>query len=202
LLARTNRLAVRPSSGRVMEQLIFIAVIVVFSVIDAISKNRKAKQDQIEVVLQRQGVIDAISKNRKAKQGGEGPSLPEGSGDTSFRPIDRPIEIEPVLTRSTQPSSAVPIRSPRPSSTRPARLATEPAEHVIHHARRGYDTDPSSRTPSEQDGLDPLAVTLSQDVRSVRQRLLNQDAHALRQAIVLQEVLGPPAALREKRFQD
>ena len=222
-----------------MEQLIFIAVIVFFSVIDAIAKSRRAKRVAESFDLP-EGWGDTSLEGQAAEQEGDlpaydhdpsydevtvnydersgrpssGPSTPsfetmlpsdfleELAALASGRPIERPIEIEPVPTRSTQPSSAVPIRSPRPSSTRSARLATEPAEHVIHHAHRGYGTDPSSRTPSEQDGLDPLAVTLSQDARSVRRRLLSQDAHALRQAIVLQEVLGPPAALREKRFQD
>ena len=67
----------------------------------------------------------------------------------------------------------------------------------MHLAHAGYGTDPSERAPSEQDGLDPLARTLSSDARAIRVQLLSDSASALRQAIILQEVLGPPKAMQE-----
>lgn len=69
--------------------------------------------------------------------------------------------------------------------------------HRVHRAHAEFGTDPSERTPSEQDGLDPLARTLSADARAVRGQLLSDSASALRQAIILQEVLGPPKAMQE-----
>ena len=69
-------------------------------------------------------------------------------------------------------------------------------EHYVHLSHAGYGTDPSSRAPSEQDGLDPLAEFLDSDGAAVRQQLFGGRA-ALRRAFVLKEVLGPPKALRE-----
>ena len=75
-------------------------------------------------------------------------------------------------------------------------------EHRAHRAHDDYGTDPSERAPSEQDGLDPLARHLGADAAAVRARLRSRDTSALRQAIILQEVLGPPAVLRKDRFED
>jgi hypothetical protein len=220
-----------------MEQLIFVAVIVFFSVIDAIAKSRKAKQGGTAPSLpegmedapwegQTAGAEDelpaydhdpsydemAVSYDERVGRSSPGPSTPSSE---TLLPRDFLEELaalaaggaterqhqERVPTASTQPSS-VSIPSPRTSSVRPEQRLPEPAQHVVHQAHRGYGTDPSSRAPSEQDGLDPLAVTLGEDARTVRRRLLSHDAHALRQAIVLQEVLGPPAALRDDQFRD
>ena len=77
-------------------------------------------------------------------------------------------------------------------------LARPRPSHRVHRAHAEYGTDPSERTPSEQDGLDPLARTLSADAKAIRGQLLSDSASALRQAIILQEVLGPPKAMREE----
>ena len=66
----------------------------------------------------------------------------------------------------------------------------------MHSAHVGYGTDPSERAPSEQDGLDPLAERIGADARAVHVLFQGGDRHSLRQAIILQEVLGPPAAFR------
>lgn len=85
-------------------------------------------------------------------------------------------------------------RSTLPMHRGPARA--RPA-HLIHTSHAEYGTDPSERTRSEQDGLDPLARTLSADAKAIRQQLTSDSASALRQAVILQEVLGPPRAMRE-----
>jgi hypothetical protein len=78
-----------------------------------------------------------------------------------------------------------------------------PAEtHIVHRAHKGYGTDPSSRRPSEQDGLDPLATRTSADALAVRAQLRRQGAHALRQAVIFHEILGPPVAIRPDRFEE
>ncbi|MGB1658010.1 MAG: hypothetical protein ACPHO4_11735 [Longimicrobiales bacterium] len=87
------------------------------------------------------------------------------------------------IRRAKSPLSRGPAR-PRPS-------------HRVHRAHAEFGTDPSERTRSEQDGLDPLARTLSADAKAVRGQLLSDSASALRQAIILQEVLGPPKAMQE-----
>jgi len=102
------------------------------------------------------------------------------------------------------PTVRVPRQSPPlPRPTRPSYdVLLRGEEHLVHRAHAGYGTDPSERAPSEQDGLDPLAQKLGADAEAVRRQLLDHDTHALRQALVLQEILGPPAALSGRRFYD
>lgn len=85
-------------------------------------------------------------------------------------------------------ASRLPARRPR---TAPA------AQHEVHLAHVGYGTDPSERAPSEQDGLDPLAEYIGVDAAAVQSQLRSKDPHALRQAIILQEVLSTPVSLRD-----
>ncbi|MCH1571407.1 MAG: hypothetical protein L7S64_08690 [Longimicrobiales bacterium] len=86
-------------------------------------------------------------------------------------------------SRSTRSTHRGPAR-PRPT-------------HLVHSSHAEYGTDPSERSRSEQDGLDPLARTLSADAIAIRRQLTSNSASALRQAVILQEVLGPPKAMRE-----
>ena len=107
---------------------------------------------------------------------GEFAGLVGGLEDTPAKPVAPP------------PPPPPPTPEPRP-------------EHRVHLAHADYGTDPSERAPSEQDGLDPLAEHLSADASWVRRQLRSRGIHALRQAVVMQEVLGPPAALvRTDRF--
>ena len=99
---------------------------------------------------------------------------------------------EPGTTR--QPPS--PTRTPRPPPEVRAQI------HRVHSAHRAYGTDPSTRPPSEQDGLDPLAVKLSADVVAVRRQLRSKGGGSLRQAVMLTEILGLPAAVRPDRFDE
>jgi hypothetical protein len=104
------------------------------------------------------------------------------------------------LVSGVRPSGLPAESEPRSEATIVASRAsyqpTSEQEHVVHRTHVGYGTDPSSRAPSEQDGLDPLAKCLAADARAVHQVLSSRDPHVLRQAIILQEVLGPPAAFR------
>ena len=87
----------------------------------------------------------------------------------------------------------------RPAPTTSVRSGgTTSRSHSIHDAHIGFGTDPSSRPASEQDGLDPLAEKLSEDAKAIRSMLSSQGRHALRQAVILHEVLGPPAAMRDE----
>ena len=99
--------------------------------------------------------------------------------------------------RPTQPVRPVPVQ--RPSETRVAVPAPRPervAEHAIHLAHAGYGTDPSERGLSEQDRLYALRERLGPDAAAAR-ALLHGSTSNLRQAVILHEVLGPPASLRE-----
>lgn len=110
----------------------------------------------------------------------------------------RPIpKAEP--RRAPLPSQAP--KAPKPTTAPPPEPAPEGvAAHVVHESHVGYGTDPSARPPSAHDRMDPLARALGADASAARAQLRNQGAHALRQALILHEVLGPPAAEREDRF--
>ncbi len=97
---------------------------------------------------------------------------------------------------SGRSASRLPARRP---TQRVRRFEPQPRrpEHRVHLAHAEYGTDPSERSPSEQDGLDPLAEFLDEDGRRVREALMKRDRVSLRQAVLLQEVMGPPVALRE-----
>jgi hypothetical protein len=101
-------------------------------------------------------------------------------------PVSRPRPVPPrapVLQRGT----AIPRRA---------------EGHRIHEAHAGYGTDPSERPRSEHDRIDPFARTMSADAAAVHRQLQGHDRHALRQAMILQEVLGPPVALRPDPFSE
>ena len=127
--------------------------------------------------------------------------------DETIIPADIWEEIA-GLAQGREPERPKPVPVPEPAKveTRPARIPRAPveqraAEHRVHLSHHGYGTDPSSRPPSEQEGLDPLAARLDADAARAR-ALLGQGRNALRQAVILQEVLGPPAAVRSDRFED
>ena len=87
-------------------------------------------------------------------------------------------------------------KSKRSGAARKGSLG-KPVSHHIHRTHAEFGTDPSERAPSEQDGLDPFERALSAEAKAVRRQLRSDSASALRQAIVLQEVLGPPKAMQE-----
>ena len=104
------------------------------------------------------------------------------------QPLPASVKPPPLRTRPTPPS---PIAEPALEGT---------AAHAVHQSHAGFGTDPSARARSAQDGLDPLARVLGADAAAARLQLRTQGAHALRQALILQEVLGPPTALRNDPF--
>ena len=109
------------------------------------------------------------------------------------------------LVSGVQPSAPTAKPEPRSESATAAPPASyQPApkqEHFVHRSHAGYGTDPSSRAPSEQDGLDPLAERLGADAGAVHDLFASRDPHALRKAIILQEVLGRPAAFRGDPYE-
>ena len=104
----------------------------------------------------------------------------------------------PTRTSSSRTRVPAPPRSRTPRSKVVGRSAgRQGSEHPVHEAHAGYGTDPSERARSEQDGLDPLKWELSKDARAVRAQLLSHGDSGLRQAVILQEVLGPPVSMRD-----
>lgn len=114
------------------------------------------------------------------------------------RTLDLPAKSPPLppLERTEVGSgrgTRAPVGSTGPVGSTAPIAATE---HMVHRSHAGYGTDPSSRAPSEQDVIDPLAERISPDALAVRRQLLGGGRSALRQAVVLKEVLGVPVALR------
>jgi len=216
-----------------MEQLIFFAVIIIFSIIESVARSRKKRMggqlpppqdwesDEPERDWSREpttATYDAEPSYDEVQLGGESPSN-EGArraGSEGMIPSDIWEEIAGLArTRMEQLEKPAPPQPTAPPPRRaggitraggvtpPGRAPTPPrvpAQHRVHRAHAGYGTDPSSRARSAQDGLDPLARTVSLDIASVRRQLRLGGRHALRQAVILQEILGPPASMRPEPF--
>lgn len=69
-------------------------------------------------------------------------------------------------------------------------------EHEVHRSHSEYGTDPSSRRPSAEGRIDPFAEPLDAQGVAVRRQLLRGGRKALRDAVVIKEVLGQPVGLR------
>jgi hypothetical protein len=122
-------------------------------------------------------------------------------------PAPRPRPRPKIPQTQLPPERRVPQAKPSPMRPRPSaptprpRVLPAPAlegtpDHLVHASHVGYGSDPSERERSAQDGLDPLARSLNADAAAIRLQLRGRGAHALRQALILQEVLGPPLASR------
>jgi hypothetical protein len=124
--------------------------------------------------------------------------LSRGTGVQVPAPKPKPAPRLPVPTSRPQPTPA----QRTPALARPTAVPRRAEGHRIHEAHAGYGTDPSERPPSPHDRIDPFARTLSADAAAVHRQLQGHDRHALRQAMILQEVLGPPVALRPDPFSE
>lgn len=113
---------------------------------------------------------------------------------------DLPVEASrkplPSLERTEVGSGD--IWSGAVGSTAPvgSRASIGSREHEIHGSHGDYGTDPSSRRPSAEGRIDPLAEPLDAQGVAVRRQLLRAGRSGLREAMVLKEVLGDPVALR------
>ena len=103
-------------------------------------------------------------------------------------PEPEPVEETPLPERE-------PVRTSR-------KRQPDPSVHPIHSTHPEYGTDPSERTASIQHGLGSLTDTLELRASVARDQLGLGDREALRKAVILHEVLGPPLALREQQQAD
>ena len=230
-----------------MEGLVFLVVIVVFSILESVLKKRKAAQarlhgeapESLEDTLERirgddlhAPTYDAHPSYDDDASYDDGPSYDEGPSyddqidddvpeysnqyRAASRPTPTPAPPTPLIPKDiweeiaglvsgVQPPAPTAPPEPGRESVALARTPTfQPApkqEHVVHRSHAGYGTDPSSRAPSEQDGLDPLAEHISADVGAAHKLFLSRNPHALRRAIILQEILGRPAAFRGDPYE-
>jgi hypothetical protein len=200
-----------------MEELIFFAVLIFFSIIESIARSRKQRQGggQLpelpdEEAREAQAKWEAEQAERSRRRRVRPPTSigEEIAGLAREAKVELPAprpKPRPRLPQTQLPQErrvpgprkpaprAAPARS-RPAPPSPAFEGT-PA-HAVHLSHVSYGSDPSERARSAEDGLDPLARSLSADAAAVRRQLRGQGAHALRQALILQEVLGPPVASR------
>mgnify|MGYP001200245233 FL=1 len=103
-------------------------------------------------------------------------------------PEPEPVEETPLPERE-------PVRTSR-------KRQPDPSVHQIHSTHPEYGTDPSERTESIQHGLGSLTDALELRASVARDQLGLGDRKALRKAVILHEVLGPPLALREQQQAD
>jgi hypothetical protein len=115
----------------------------------------------------------------------------------------------PPPRRGPQPSRPPAAKTPqrprpatarKPAPQRPAASEGTPA-HAVHLSHAGYGTDPSERARSAQD-VRQSAEPVHADALAVRNQLRGQGPHALRQALILHEVLGPPVSSKPDRFSE
>jgi hypothetical protein len=233
-----------------MDGLVFLVVIVVFSLLEGVLRKQKAAQQarlsgqapddgQYEPAQDgqledgRYGLVQdeqfeatydgepAYDDDRPSYN--EADDIQEYSSQYTETPPSKPAPSETLIPKDVWEELAALVAGAQPQASdleqpappapraettavartettavtqRATRGLTTSQEHIVHGAHVGYGTDPSQRAPSEQDGLDPLAEHLGVDAGAVRQLFASRDSHALRQAIILQEVLGLPSAFR------
>lgn len=219
-----------------MEGLVFLVVIVVFSILESVLKKRKAAQARLHGEAPEDDLhaptYDAHPSYDDDASYDDGPSYDEGPSyddqidddvpeySNQYRAVSRPTptpapptplipkdiweEIAGLVSGVQPPAPTAPPEPGRESVALARTPTVQPApkqEHVVHRSHAGYGTVPSSRAPSEQDGLDPLAEHISADVGAAHKLFLSRDPHALRRAIILQEILGRPAAFRGDPYE-
>lgn len=146
--------------------------------------------------------LESLARGRQTRQQ-EPPTSEAPERSRRPRSIDAPTPSTPTPTPIEQREvgsgrrPSAPVGSTGPVGSRTP-IGTTPVEHGIHRSHAGYGTDPSSRARSEQDSLDPLDERMDADATEVRRQLLGGGRPALRAAMVLKEVLGPPLALRDE----
>ena len=119
---------------------------------------------------------------------------------TEILPADLWEEITGAM-RLPEPVEETPLPEREPVRTSRKRQP-DPSVHPIHSTHPEYGTDPSERTASIQHGLGSLTDSLELRASVARDQLGLGDREALRKAVILHEVLGPPLALREQQQAD
>jgi hypothetical protein len=208
-----------------MEELIFFAVIIFFSIIESIARSRKKRaggSPQIpdewepepagrEWQPPTRDVPTRTTTSYDADLSYDDLEVAEArdprSGSEGMVPADIWEEIAGLArgrVRQLETRPEPPPPAPAPAPALPARLGWGKRTpkvgqaHRVHLAHQHYGTDPSERPPSALDALDPLARPLSADAKAVREQLRTGGRHALRQAVILQEILGPPSSMRSE----
>jgi hypothetical protein len=202
-----------------VEQLIFIGVLVVFSILNEIAKKKKA-----EALAKQQGegageltpeeldwmfdpvVEDVADAEGQGDNPGRAGATSAGSGAEGVIPRNVWEEIAALASGAPLPPPApaeppTPVKPVAPEPVRAERLPPErgPARpaHEVHQAHAKYGTPVSQRLrPLDTPEMHRVDAR-SREVRDTL-ALLEGGRESLRQAVILQEVLGPPVSLRDE----
>jgi hypothetical protein len=201
-----------------MNELIFFGIIILFSILDSVLKKQKKKAEESgrlaapeesspeprpEPRVEREALgvpqdmvpADVWAEIAELARGGRPQERWSQGGAPTYVPAPVPPSTLPEPTPARVGRDTGRARGRPEPVGRGSRAVTMPGE-AVHQTHRDYGTDPSKRAASEQDGLDPLAESLSADAREVRGMLSSGSGHRLRQAFILHELLGAPAAMK------
>lgn len=227
-----------------MEQLIFIGIILLFSMLEAVARKKKESGEGPAPEAPRQSLPEVVLPRRpegrapevRVPSYDEDPSFDDAAnagsrgGPARVRPTSEGLipadvweEIQamargapaPVRNAPPAPPAPAPRRAPAPTSARrtsrppappmslEARKGRPPAvpevdvvvpEHAVHLTHAAYGKPVQDRLTGFDDTHKPRG--LSVEAVALR-RVLRGGGAPLRQAILLQEILGPPVSLKD-----
>ncbi|MDZ7780096.1 MAG: hypothetical protein U5R14_09245 [Gemmatimonadota bacterium] len=199
-----------------MAELIFFAVIILFSILESVARQRKKERaedgegdDEVRAEVPRDRNLDGADRQTSEEPSetmipadiweeiaglAPGEREPEPEPDAEPPTAPRPAEPKPA-SESARPAPR-PVPAPQPEPSRSPMPVADDDAHPVHRTHTVYGTDPSERAPSRQDWR-PSGHE-NRNAKRVRAMLQGREgADALKQAVILQEVLGPPAAMKD-----
>jgi hypothetical protein len=148
-----------------------------------------------------EGMIPAdIWKEIEALAGGRRQEVPVPGSRPKPSPRPRPAPRPPAPVARPRKPARLPVPSPRPAPERETPLLGRAEGKRIHLAHAEFGTDPSERKLSPHDRLGLGGPRLGLDQAAARRQLRSGDRRALRQAVMVQEILGPPVSMRPEPF--
>ena len=199
-----------------MNELIFFAIIIIFTIIEAVSKARKRRAEGEEEIDEGMPGAEPQTARRPAPRDRDRDEEPSetmipadiweeiaGLARGQREEEAEPVELAPAPRRAPEPKP-VPTRrhtpAPRPRyepKLPVTRVPTPRDPHPMQQVRPQFGMDPSERTPSRLDWRPE--VRDNRNAKRVRAMLSGREgADALKQAVILREVLGPPLAMRDE----
>jgi hypothetical protein len=226
-----------------VEELIFLAILVVFSILEAVSKKRRQAAEGEEEAdgadvgsrgeegsrTDREEEVEPFAvESRLPSSGRDAPAPFEPTGSEEMVPRDIWEEIAALARGETpgpggrggkgaevepgRPAEPEPRRRPLPPggrepvpSTSPVRRGQAGRDEIGRggggigrrppgRGRPQFGTDPSERRPVAE----PTRRRGGDELRAVRQALLESGPAEARKAVILHEVLGKPLAYRDE----
>lgn len=203
-----------------MGELIFFAVIILFTILEAVAKRRKQREAGEEGGDEGETWVPEPVERQPRPKAERRPRVERGSSSSTDRgmpergagreersetmiPADLWEEIAGLASGESKPASLETLEVERiEDDIRPVRTYTGARvpsidAHPVHRSHREYGTDPSERTPSEQDWRPTERG--NRNAKRVRAMLRGSEGtDALKQAVILREVLGPPVSMKDE----